>query len=112
MRAFWFVILAVAVAIAATMVPLYRTGFELAIFVGLFVVTVLLVRLRIAFVPSWFPALTMSLAGIGHIVAMLWMGRVAAHPPNLAGLRTFAVAYLVVAVYLWLTGRLRWRPRT
>ncbi len=99
-----------AVAIAATLIPLHRVTWDGIIFGALMIIALLLVRLRMgAIVPRWATALTLILAGAGHLLAFWRYSALLPGAPNLSHLRTFGLAYLVVGFYLWVTGRLRYR---
>ncbi len=110
MKTFLTVVIIFAVAVAATLIPLHQPTWDAVIFAVLTIIAVLLVRLQMAAViPRWATALMLILAGAGHIVAMWWYYKVYPGSPNLPHLRTFGIAYLVVGLYLWATGRLRYR---
>jgi hypothetical protein len=110
MKTFLRVVIMLAVAIAATLVPLHRATWDAIIFGTLAIIGVLLVRLRMAhIIPRWATALTLILAGAGHLIAYWWTARVFPGSPNLSHLRAFGIAYLVIGFYLWATGRLRYQ---
>ncbi len=113
MKIFLTLVIMFAVAIAATLIPLHQPTWDAIIFASLTIIAVLLVRLQMAAIsPRWATALTLILAGAGHIIALWWYYKVYPGSPNLPHLRTFAIAYLVVGLYLWATGRLRYRRET
>jgi hypothetical protein len=112
MRNFLLAVMTIAVAIAATLVPLHRATWDTVIFCVLAVIGVLLVRLKMDYIiPEWASVLMLILAGVGHFIAFWWTGRVYAGNPDRSHLSTFGIAYLVVGFYLWATGRLRYRRR-
>ncbi len=110
MRTFLLLVMAFAVAIAATLIPLHRPIWDAVIFGALAIIGVLLVRLRMGYIiPGWASMLTLILAGVGHFIAYWWSARQSLVSTDVSHQRAFGIAYLVVGFYLWATGRLRYR---